>query len=85
MKTPSPKTIRLQDYKAPAHLVSTVDLHFELGDEFTEVTSRLNLHRNPAGPEAPIELDGEKLELRSVRLNGKFLSPGEYKIGRAHV
>jgi aminopeptidase N len=78
MKTPSPQTIRLQEYAPPAYLVSTVNLHFDLGDEFTEVTSRLKLAKNAAGPGGALVLDGEKMELRSVKLNGKALGPAEY-------
>lgn len=80
MKTPAPQTIRLQDYAAPAYLVSTVDLTVDLGDEFTEVTARTELRKNPAGNGGPIQLDGEKLELCSVKLNGKALSPIEYAV-----
>jgi aminopeptidase N len=86
MKTPSPQTIRLQDYRPPAFWVSTVDLTFELGDEFTEVTSRICLRRNPDFPEGELSLDGEKLELRSLKLNGKALAAGSgYLLGEAQL
>ncbi|MFH7483956.1 aminopeptidase N, partial [Salmonella sp. 2019-SM259] len=65
--------------------VSTVDLTFELGDEHTDVTARTNLRKNPAGPEAPIELDGDKLELRSVKVNGKALGPAEYVLTESQL
>ena len=81
MKTPAPQTIRLQDYKAPSYWVSTIDLSFELGDEFTEVTARTNLHRNSDGPGGPLVLDGRKMELRSIRLNGKTLTTADYTAG----
>ncbi|HEY8278312.1 MAG TPA: aminopeptidase N, partial [Bdellovibrionota bacterium] len=80
MKNPSPQTIRLQDYQPPAYLVSTVDLAFDLGDEFTDVTTKTLLKKNAAGPNEPIRLDGEKLELRSVKLNGKILSAADYSV-----
>ncbi len=85
MKSTSPQTVRLQDYKAPSYWVSTIDLTFELGDEFTEVTARTNLHRNPDGPGGPIFLDGRKMELRSVSLNGKRLSASEYSLGEENL
>ncbi len=85
MKTPNPKTIRLQDYRPPAFWVSTVDLVFELGEEFTEVTARLCLRRNPAGPADALHLDGEKLELRSLRLNGKTLTATDYTLTDAQL
>ncbi|MGZ3720712.1 MAG: aminopeptidase N [Bdellovibrionota bacterium] len=78
MKVPSPQTIRLQEYQPPAYLVSTLDLRFDLGDDFTEVTAKTVLQKNAAGPAKPLELDGEKMELRSLKLNGKVLGPAEY-------
>ena len=81
MKTSAPQTIRLEDYKPPAYWVSTIDLTFDLGDDHTDVTARTNLHRNNDGPGGPLVLDGRKMELRSVRLNGKELSASDYAVG----
>ena len=81
MKTSAPQTIRLEDYKPPAYWVSTIDLTFELGDDHTDVTARTNLHRNNDGPGGPLVLDGRKMELRSVRLNGKDLPASDYAVG----
>lgn len=80
MKTEVPVAVRLQDYLPPAFLVSTVDLTFELAEEVTTVTSRLMLRKNPKGPDTPIELDGEKLELVSVKLNGHLLGKSDYTV-----
>jgi len=74
MKNPSPQTVRLQEYKAPAFWVSTIDLTIELGDDYTDVCARTNLHRNNDLPDGPLVLDGEKMELLSVKLNGKALA-----------
>jgi aminopeptidase N len=74
MKSQVPQTIRLQDYQPPVFWVSTIDLIFELGDDHTDVTSRMNLHRNPNSPGGVLVLDGRKMELRSVKLNGKQLT-----------
>ncbi len=84
MKNPSPQTIRLSDYKAPSFWVSTIDLTFELGDEYTDVCARTNLHRNNDGPAGPLVLDGQKMELRSIHLNGKTLAPSVDYITDAH-
>lgn len=80
MKNATPQTIRLQEYQPPAFFVSTTDLTFELGDEFTQVTARLGLRHNPAGPKEKLRLDGEKLELISVKLNGKLLSSQDFVV-----
>ncbi len=72
--------IHLKDYTPPAYLVDTVDLRFDLDEEVTLVQSRLQLRRNPdhSGEPAPLVLDGRGLILRSLRLDGRTLSEGEY-------
>jgi aminopeptidase N len=81
MKNSSPQTIRLKDYLPPAFLVSTVDLSFDLHEEHADVDSRIAFHRNPAAAAGQeLVLEGEKLELRFLKLNGRELKPGEYQI-----
>ena len=46
MKDAPPKTIYLKDYKAPSHLVNTIDLCFELDAEKTVVQSKMQMKRN---------------------------------------
>lgn len=72
MTTP-PGTIRRADYTPPPFLIETVDLDVELGKETTVVVSRLAVRRNPAAAAAPADLvlDGKKMELVSVQLDGK--------------
>ncbi len=71
MRNATPKTIHLRDYKVPDFLVDRVELLFDLKETSTQVTSLLNLRRNPEGdPKADLELDGENLELISLKLNG---------------
>ncbi|MEQ9330435.1 aminopeptidase N [Thalassobaculum sp.] len=78
----SPQPVRLQDYAPPAHLIDTVDLTVELGDDWTRVTAVLSGRRNPAagsGP-APIVLDGQDQQLLSVTLDGRRLSEADYRL-----
>lgn len=72
------ETIYLKDYAAPAFLVDSVDLHFELGEEQTRVVSRLALQRQGGMPDEPLVLDGDKLELEKVVLDGRTLDENEY-------
>ncbi len=74
--------MRLADYRPPAFLVDTVDLTFELGEAETRVKSRLAVRRNPAAadPAAPLELDGDALELLSVALDGERLGENRYRM-----
>jgi aminopeptidase N len=69
--------IHLREYRAPAWRVERVVLDFDLGIDASEVSSRLTLHRDEGSLEA-LRLDGEGLELLSISLDGRPLSPGEY-------
>jgi aminopeptidase N len=77
-----PKPVRLADYQPPAFLIDTVNLTFELGEAETRVKSRLAVRRNPAAadPAAPLELDGDALELVSVALDGERLGSNRYRL-----
>ncbi|MGY0787747.1 aminopeptidase N [Azospirillum argentinense] len=84
----TPKAIRLQDYRPPAHLIDTVDLFFDLGEEVTTVRAQLGLRRNPACDSAaalPLTLDGQRLELVSVALNGQPLGDADYTVTPDHL
>ncbi len=77
----TPKTIYLKDYLPPEYLVDRVDLHFDLGEKETRVVSKLTMRRNPAGQRgAALRLDGEQLELLSLRLDGSDLGPECYRV-----
>ncbi|WP_188259570.1 aminopeptidase N [Azospirillum tabaci] len=84
----TPKAIRLQDYRPPAHLIDTVDLFFDLGEEVTTVRAQLGLRRNPVRDDAatqPLTLDGQRLELVSVALNGQPLGDADYTVTPDHL
>ena len=82
MLNPNPTTTYLRDYRPPSFLISAVDLAFDLRADYTEVTSRLEIARNPlaATPGAPLELDGEALELIALALDGQPISPAHYRL-----
>ena len=73
--------IQRLDYAPPAFLIDRVDLTFEIGDTTTRVTSRLVVERNKrsAATTAPLVLDGEALELESIKLDGAPLSANRYQ------
>jgi aminopeptidase N len=78
---PSPTEVRREDYRPPAFLVDTVELHFDLDPAATRVRSRLALRRNPdADPTAPLRLDGEALTLVSIALDGAALGGNQYTL-----
>ncbi|WP_029008006.1 aminopeptidase N [Azospirillum halopraeferens] len=86
----TPGAILLKDYRPPAHLIETVDLRFDLRDDVTTVRATLTVRRNPACAEAqdaadtvehpPLVLDGQRLELVSVALDGRALTPDCYTV-----
>jgi aminopeptidase N len=77
-----PQPVRLADYRPPAFLIDTVDLVFELGEVGTRVKSRLRIRRNPevADPNAPLQLDGEELDIVSLALDGEPLGANRYQL-----
>ncbi len=82
MRTDSAKTIYLKDYRPPDYLIDRVELSFDLGEQATEVRSRLFVRRNPACEQAspPLILDGEGLELLELSLDDRPLSADDYLI-----
>lgn len=76
----SDKTIYLKDYTPYPFTISTVHLRVELDPQQTRVTSRLTLQRNPDADDqqAPLELNGEHLELLGVSLDDHKLSENKY-------
>jgi aminopeptidase N len=76
---PAPQPIRREDYRPPDFLIDSVDLHFDLREDATTVRSRLQMRRNGEAGRALV-MDGEKLELVSVALDGRALSPDSYEV-----
>jgi aminopeptidase N len=67
--------IRREDYAAPAYLIRSVDLSFDLDPAKTIVSSRLAIERNPAAaPDQPLRLQGEALTLLRVLADGESVA-----------
>jgi aminopeptidase N len=67
-----PQVIRREDYKPFPWLVPEIELDFDLALDATRVTSRLTVVRNgKAKPSNRIRLDGDGLELLSVKVDGQ--------------
>jgi len=78
MKNASAQTINLKDYTQPAFWIDTVDLLFELGEDKTRVLSRLKMKRNTSVDVQALVLNGELLELGTLKLNGELLNTSDY-------
>lgn len=75
------KTIHLKDYKIPAFIIESADLHFELGDTETTVVSRLLMRREKtSNGNEPLVLNGQHLQLISVCLDGSRLAGLDYQL-----
>ncbi len=69
----------LADYQKPHFLVDEVKLHFSLAPSDTRVTSVLKMRNNPENLGGDCVLDGEHVELISIKLDGRTLSGNEYQ------
>ncbi len=76
------QTIYLKDYRPPSYLVETVDLHVELSPSQTKVRATLQFKANLDCTEerAELYLHGRQLELLSIKLDGRELAAGEYRV-----
>ncbi len=74
-------TIFLKDYSSPDYVIETVDLHFELGEDVTQVRARLSIKRgNPDNEPRPLVLDGHDMSLTTITLDGRPLDESEYQL-----
>lgn len=78
----NPQKIYLKDYQAPLFEVEYLNLHFNLNEDFTLVSSEMRL-KGPAQTE--VQLDGESLDLVSIEVQGKSLLAGEFKIDEGQL
>ncbi|MDP2757936.1 MAG: M1 family aminopeptidase, partial [Desulfurivibrionaceae bacterium] len=74
-----PKTILLKDYRPPAYTIEEVALTVDLFEERARVCSRLVCRRNIlAASDSPPVLQGRKLVLKGIVLDGVALTPDQY-------
>jgi aminopeptidase N len=81
LRTEEPRPVRLQDYRPPDWLIETVELDVSLDPTATRVRAKLTVKPNGGAP-APLVLDGEELNLRSLALDGQPL-PAESFVATA--
>ncbi|MGD9966950.1 MAG: aminopeptidase N [Hyphomonadaceae bacterium] len=72
-------TIRLSEYRPPDYLIDEIALVFSLEPEATLVAARSHVRRTGAAA-APLVLDGERLELQSVAIDGALLDAERYRV-----
>jgi aminopeptidase N len=84
MRTDTPQSIKLSDYRPPAYRIETIDLDFDLQPNTTRVKARLAVKRE-GDHEAPLVLDGVRLTLIAVAIDGRALEPADYEVSEAHL
>ena len=80
MRTEEPRAVRLKDYRPPDYRVREIALDFSLDPDATRVKARMQVERLAADA-APLVLDGERLKLVSIALDGQLLDENEYRLG----
>ena len=78
----APKPTLLADYTPPNFKVDSVYLDFNLEPEATLIKSKLHLTRQATGP---LELDGDDIQLKSVKIDGRNLKRSEYKLTQTQL
>jgi aminopeptidase N len=77
-----PTAILRSDYRPPAFRILHLGLDFALDPQATTVRARIEIERVGAGD---LVLDGRKLELVSVALDGRMLGPADYARDDEHL
>jgi len=83
MKTLSREPVRRIDYEALDFRIERVGLWFDLAVDSTEVEAQLHVRRADGAGGTLLRLDGEQLQLVSIRLDGRELRDGEYQVDEA--
>ncbi|PHR79637.1 aminopeptidase N [Henriciella sp.] len=75
LRTDTPVSIKLEDYTPYPFEIDEVSLDFSLDPKATRVKARMKVRRTGEGS---FVLDGVKLKLNAISLDGKSLGPGDY-------
>ncbi len=84
MLTDTPQPIRLADYSPFPFAIETTRLVFDLHPSATRVRAELAVRRIGAAGE-PLTLNGERLKLLSVAIDGQALSANQYVADAEHL
>lgn len=75
----APKKTHLKDYQSNPYRIESTHLSFDVYDDATVVSSKLELVANSAPPPT-LELNGSDLELVSITVNGDTLDSNSYTL-----
>jgi len=78
VRTEEARPVRLEDYRPPDWLVEAVELDVSLHATASQVRATLMLRPNGSGAPAPLVLDGDALNLQSLKLDRVALPPDQF-------
>lgn len=78
MKTTEPRAVHLKDYAPPPYKIPEIALSFVLDPVAARVTATMKVERVKGAIKEPLVLDGHRLKLISVKMDGTPLSPSAY-------
>ena len=77
----APQAIYLADYQPTPYLIDSVELHFNLEESATRVSSKLMIvRRKESASNSPLVLQGENLKLLDLAIDGKPLTADAYTV-----
>ena len=77
LRTDTPVSVKLEDYTPYPFEIDRVALDFSLDPKATRVKAKMNVRRTGDGG---FVLDGVKLKLNAIKLDGKTLKPDDYTL-----
>ena len=80
MRTDTAATIYRDNYLPPSYWVQSIDMGFDLDPKATRVAARSVLRRNHQSKASDLILHGDEVELVALRMNGKTLNKGHYRL-----
>jgi aminopeptidase N len=82
MQSTQPKTIHLKDYRRSTFLIDSISLDVDIFDDKTIVRSTLEIIKGKdfLGRTAHLELNGESVILKSLKMNGVVLSADQFQL-----
>ena len=78
----APVPTQLSDYTPPNFKIESVYLDFTLKPKATHVRSKMVVNRVSAGP---LELDGDAIELKSIKIDGRDLKRSDYRLTQSKL
>jgi aminopeptidase N len=81
MKESTSTVVRREDYRPPPYTIEQLDLLFVLDEQATRVTAQSRVKRTAHGADdAPLVLDGHRMVLESVSIDGRALTEQDYAL-----